>query len=224
MSTVLTLLLLVVLFLFVWGIISPASLPGTKQKSITRKQVLLRFGAGALVVFILLGIAAPEPQDKALTVESAGSSQAEVVEPKTTTEQLIETESLPFQRLTRNDATLLEGVSQITIAGVAGTKMLTYELTLVDGKQTDKKLIKEAVTAQPIDEVTNVGTKTKPVAKAQPSASCDPNYSGACVPIASDVDCGGGSGNGPAYVYGTVRVIGSDIYDLDRDGNGLACE
>lgn len=53
---------------------------------------------------------------------------------------------------------------------------------------------------------------------------CDPNYSGACVPIASDVDCEGGSGNGPAYVRGPVYVIGDDIYDLDRDGNGVGCE
>jgi len=56
----------------------------------------------------------------------------------------------------------------------------------------------------------------------QQSSNCDPNYSG-CVPIASDVDCVGGSGNGPAYT-GTVQVIGSDIYDLDRDGNGWGCE
>jgi hypothetical protein len=52
---------------------------------------------------------------------------------------------------------------------------------------------------------------------------CDPNYD-PCVPIASDVDCAGGSGNGPAYVDGPVTVIGSDIYDLDRDGDGIACE
>jgi len=52
---------------------------------------------------------------------------------------------------------------------------------------------------------------------------CDPNYSG-CVPIASDVDCAGGSGNGPAYVQGPVTVIGSDIYGLDSDGDGIACE
>ena len=45
-----------------------------------------------------------------------------------------------------------------------------------------------------------------------------------CVPIASDVDCPGGSGNGPAYAPGPVRVIGTDIYDLDRDGDGEACE
>jgi len=58
----------------------------------------------------------------------------------------------------------------------------------------------------------------------QPSSSCDSNYSGACVPIASDVDCAGGSGNGPAYVSGPVTVVGNDIYDLDRDGNGTGCE
>ncbi|GHC45565.1 hypothetical protein GCM10007315_03780 [Gemmobacter tilapiae] len=52
---------------------------------------------------------------------------------------------------------------------------------------------------------------------------CDPNYS-PCVPVARDVDCAGGSGNGPAYVEGPVSVIGSDIYDLDRDGDGIGCE
>ncbi|WP_459958322.1 hypothetical protein [Nocardia sp. IFM 10818] len=56
-----------------------------------------------------------------------------------------------------------------------------------------------------------------------PRPECDPNYSG-CVPIASDVDCAGGSGNGPAYVDGPISVIGSDIYDLDRDRDGIACE
>lgn len=53
---------------------------------------------------------------------------------------------------------------------------------------------------------------------------CDPNYEGACVPVASDVDCAGGSGNGPAYVQGPVYVVGQDIYDLDRDGDGVGCE
>lgn len=63
-----------------------------------------------------------------------------------------------------------------------------------------------------------------PLIPRAPGQSCDPNYSGACVPIASDVDCAGGSGNGPAYVKGPVRVIGKDIYGLDRDGNGIGCE
>ncbi|TDC30351.1 hypothetical protein E1211_24400 [Micromonospora sp. 15K316] len=51
-----------------------------------------------------------------------------------------------------------------------------------------------------------------------------PTTSGVCVPIASDVDCAGGSGDGPAYVDGPLQVIGRDIYDLDRDGDGIACD
>lgn len=54
-------------------------------------------------------------------------------------------------------------------------------------------------------------------------AKCDPNYS-ACVPIASDVDCKPGSGDGPKYFTGTAKVLKKDIYRLDRDKDGLACE
>ena len=59
---------------------------------------------------------------------------------------------------------------------------------------------------------------------SRPAGSCDPNYTGACVPIASDVDCAGGSGNGPAYVTGPVHVVGTDVYELDRDRDGVGCE
>lgn len=77
-------------------------------------------------------------------------------------------------------------------------------------------------TAAPPRRTTQAVPPPPRTTKAPPS-DCDPNYSG-CVPIASDVDCAGGSGNGPAYVQGPVRVIGSDIYDLDRDNDGVACE
>ena len=57
---------------------------------------------------------------------------------------------------------------------------------------------------------------------ADASRNCTPGYS-PCLPPASDYDCRGGSGNGPKYT-GPVRVTGSDPYDLDRDGDGKACE
>jgi hypothetical protein len=60
-------------------------------------------------------------------------------------------------------------------------------------------------------------------APVKQGSDCDQNYSG-CVPIASDVDCAGGSGNGPEYVQGPIDVIGRDIYKLDNDGDGTACE
>jgi hypothetical protein len=54
--------------------------------------------------------------------------------------------------------------------------------------------------------------------------SCDPNYTGACLdPSSPDYDCEGGSGDGPDYT-GMVQVVGDDHFDLDRDGDGVACE
>jgi len=71
-------------------------------------------------------------------------------------------------------------------------------------------------------------TRPAPVTSTTTRAAgggCDPNYAGACVPIASDVDCAGGSGNGPAYVSAkNIRVVGRDIYELDRGGDGVGCE
>ncbi len=53
---------------------------------------------------------------------------------------------------------------------------------------------------------------------------CDPSYTGACLnPDSDDYDCEGGSGDGPDYT-GAVEVVGDDHYDLDRDGDGVACE
>lgn len=56
---------------------------------------------------------------------------------------------------------------------------------------------------------------------------CNSNYSG-CVPDVTDlpgvdVDCLG-AGDGPLFVDGRVTVLGSDVYDLDTDGDGTACE
>lgn len=67
-----------------------------------------------------------------------------------------------------------------------------------------------------------------PTTTAAPAAGagCHPSYAGACVPTGfSDVDCAGGSGNGPGYVSGKrFAVVGPDVYRLDSDNDGIACE
>jgi hypothetical protein len=92
-------------------------------------------------------------------------------------------------------------------------KSTTTPPTTTTTTTTTKKTTEQAVQAPP---------PAPPVPPA-PKSDCDPNYSG-CVPIASDVDCAGGSGNGPAYVRGPIYVIGTDIYGLDHDKDGVACE
>jgi cytoskeletal protein RodZ len=141
-------------------------------------------------------------------------------QPKIEKKMVVETRKIPFQKKTVNDPSLPKGKSVVTTRGVNGKKRVTYELTYTDGVQTGKRFVREAISTPPVTQITAIGTKVA----VKPENNCDPNYSGGCVPIASDVDCEGGSGNGPAYVRGPVTVTGSDIYGLDRDGDGVGCE
>lgn len=44
---------------------------------------------------------------------------------------------------------------------------------------------------------------------------CSPNYE-PCIPVTTDLNC--------PDIGTQVRVLGEDIYNLDRDGNGIGCE
>ena len=58
---------------------------------------------------------------------------------------------------------------------------------------------------------------------ASPSTGGCNGYS-PCLPPASDYDCAGGDGDGPEYAQGPIEVTGSDPYELDSEGDGIACE
>jgi hypothetical protein len=55
------------------------------------------------------------------------------------------------------------------------------------------------------------------------ASNCAPGYD-PCIPPGPDVDCAGGSGNGPRYVQGPLTVTGSDPYGLDHNHDGIGCE
>ena len=68
-------------------------------------------------------------------------------------------------------------------------------------------------------------TTAPPPPTTTPSRNCDPSYPDVCLdPNAVDYDCAGGSGNGPRYVEGPIRVRPPDPFDLDREGDGWGCE
>jgi hypothetical protein len=162
--------------------------------------------AGEATAEPVLGDAAPSPS----TTEP--TANAPVVTKKTIEQK----KSVRYGTREVDDDSLAEGKTKVRVKGVNGVRTVTYEITLTDGKETARKQVSSVVTRKPVTKVIAIGTK-------QASDGCDPNYT-PCVPIASDVDCAGGSGNGPAYVDGPIRVIGSDPYDLDRDGDGVACD
>jgi len=53
--------------------------------------------------------------------------------------------------------------------------------------------------------------------------TCHPSYSGCLEAYAGDYDCEGKNENGPNYT-GKVQVLGPDVFYLDKDKNGWACD
>ncbi len=76
--------------------------------------------------------------------------------------------------------------------------------------------------------ITTPAIVTAPPPAAPPAAEeegCHSSYEGVCLPFASDVDCAGGSGNGPVYTSAeNFSIVGPDEYGLDSDNDGLGCE
>lgn len=194
------------------------------RKSLKWFRGLTTASKTGVVIASVLGISAvgaatgntpPKLADKPAVVQKEEAT--DVVTRKTITEK----QSIAFESKDQSDGSLAKGSSKTLVEGVDGELTATYNVTYTNGVETSREKVSEKITRQPVTELIAVGTYVKP-APAKTS-SCDPNYSG-CVPIASDVDCGGGNGNGPAYVYETVRVTGYDIYDLDRDSDGYGCD
>jgi resuscitation-promoting factor RpfB len=165
----------------------------------------------------------PTTETRTTPAESAGQeddpapSAEEAAEPVVEKRTETKRKAVPYKTRKVKDSSLDEGETSVRTRGVAGVRTLTYEVTITDGEVTSRKLVRSVVTKKAVTKVVVVGTRS------EPAGSCHPDYS-PCVPIASDVDCAGGSGNGPAYVSGPVRIIGGDPYDLDRDGDGVACD
>jgi Flp pilus assembly pilin Flp len=70
-----------------------------------------------------------------------------------------------------------------------------------------------------IENLFNRSAPEQPVLKP-PSAVCDPNYAGACVPPPPpDLDCSDFRVMG----FGIVHIVGGDPHRFDPDGDGIAC-
>jgi hypothetical protein len=126
-----------------------------------------------------------------------------------------------------DDATVSDAPT-VTATSSPAEPMRTEPIASAEPEPESDVSVAAPSTSAPVPTVEPVPSAPAPVPVAEvpaadePADECHPSYD-PCVPNASDVDCEGGSGNGPIYT-GTVRVIGPDDYDLDRDGDGVGCE
>jgi hypothetical protein len=185
--------------------------------------VLKRNLGGVLAVLCAVALLGCEPQE-------ASGAAAGVVEFDNAPTTLPSTSTEPdLQPLAATPATTTTALAPAATAAVTAPPVTAPPVTAPAA--TAPPLTSPPVTAPPVTAppVTAPPATMPPVQAPQPlvvipqNNGCDPHYTG-CVPIDSDVDCAGGTGNGPSYAHGPVNVIGSDIYDLDRDGDGVACQ
>lgn len=190
------------------------SLPGpTHQRSAGRRT---RSGKGAYVAALSIGlvlggaavVSTGQFNDDLGTTDIAQFADESTPTSVAETESTTSTTTPPREPSTSVEVTVSEPT---TTAAPATTTQASVETTT------------PASTTIATTTTTTVATVEEDSTVVAQNSECDPNYSG-CVPIASDVDCAGGTGNGPEYVEGPVQVIGSDIYGLDHDNNGTGCE
>jgi hypothetical protein len=200
--------------------------------------------AGALALVIGSGGVAAEmdsspPADSvaASTMNPSESAAPRTTAPRTTpsakpkpvqeVQEVEERSAVPFTSSTVDDGNLASGTTAVATAGANGERTVKYRVTYEDGVEISREVLSDVISVAPVNEVIARGTYVAPPPPppAAPAENgCHPSYEGACVPFADDVDCAGGSGNGPAYVQGPLRVVGPDVYDLERDGDGIACD
>ncbi|GAA1374618.1 transglycosylase family protein [Luteococcus sanguinis] len=96
-----------------------------------------------------------------------------VVIKRVTTKKVTETSTIEHESKEVTSSSLAKGTEKLTTKGVDGTTTKTYTVTLVDGKQTSKKLVSTKVTTQPVTEVTTVGTKVEESTSSSSDSSSD---------------------------------------------------
>lgn len=100
-------------------------------------------------------------------------------------------------------------VGAILVLGVAGAAATP------DDTETSTDATVETTTTS--ERTTTTVRRTTTTTAPTPTTVAPTTAPGAS-PFASDVDCQGGRGNGPAYT-GRVNVLGPDVYGLDNDGD-----
>ncbi|MCY3067590.1 MULTISPECIES: G5 domain-containing protein [Aerococcus] len=80
-------------------------------------------------------------------------------EPVVTTKEESHTETIPYEIVRQENKNLTKGVEQVVQPGVKGEKTITEQVTLTDGKETHREMIREEITQKPVNEVVEYGTK-----------------------------------------------------------------
>lgn len=78
---------------------------------------------------------------------------------RVTYQNVTQTRAVPYQKTVRRDSSLAAGKKVVQTAGQNGSQTVVVRQKLIDGKVAESQDVSSAVTAQPVSEVTLIGTK-----------------------------------------------------------------
>lgn len=94
----------------------------------------------------------------------------EAAKPKVETET--KRDAVPYDTVEQEDGSIPRGETRVANEGIEGVRAITYEVTYVNGKETDRRELSNEVTVEPIAKVVLIGTYVAPppVVEAPPSS------------------------------------------------------
>jgi resuscitation-promoting factor RpfB len=90
--------------------------------------------------------------------------------------------SIPFDTTWQDDPSQPDGDSTVVTAGVPGSRTVTYDVLLVDGKEMSRNARSDVVTAPPVTQVVSVGTKVEASRPAAQPAATEPKPAATTTP------------------------------------------
>lgn len=139
---------------------------------------------------------------KAAEAEAKAKAEEEAKKPVVQTET--KTETIPFESKTEDDGSLAKGATTVATSGVDGTRTITYSVTLVQGKETERKVVKDEVTKQPVTQVTKVGTYVAPAPAPTTATQSQPTSTTRTGAICRDGWHSSATGSGACSHHGGV--------------------
>ncbi|GAB3521508.1 transglycosylase family protein [Arthrobacter monumenti] len=129
----------------------------------------------------------------------------------TSTKDTVE-ETIPFESVTEEDASLYEGQREVAQAGQAGTLVKTYSLVRIDGEEVGRKLVSEEVSIKPVMQKIAVGTMERPEPEPAPKPEPAPEPEPATEPETS-------SGSSGTTLPGPGAGVWQALADCESGGN-----
>jgi uncharacterized protein YabE (DUF348 family) len=169
-----------------------------------------------------------------VVVRPGAPGRVSVVVSRVVVQDVTTTHELPFASVSQDDAARPVGTKAVVTEGAVGVRTVVERVTTVDGVESGRVTLSDAVTQAPVDEVLSVGTKTRPVVvpKKPAASAAAPASSGTPVTAGGDADslnwaalarCE--SGGNPASVSGSGKYYGLYQFSLSTwaavGGSGL---